>query len=72
MTKNTTLTVAQVAQILHRDAQTVRYLIDNKLVPWGLSYRRRGSKRRSYLIYADRFQEETGIIIVEEGVISDR
>ena len=41
------LTVQQVAVALKKDAQTIRYLLDNKLVPYGMSYRRRGSKRKS-------------------------
>ncbi|MCM1236250.1 MAG: hypothetical protein NC489_39725 [Ruminococcus flavefaciens] len=65
---NSTLTVAQVAAILHRDNQTIRYLLDNKLVSWGMSFRKRGSKRKSYIIYKDKFQEETGIKIAESGV----
>ena len=55
------LTVQQAAELMHRDAQTIRYLLDNKLVSYGMSYRRRGSKRKSYIIYADKFFEETGI-----------
>ena len=50
---NSTLTVAQVAAVLHRDNQTIRYLLDNKLVSWGMSFRKRGSKRKRYIIYAD-------------------
>lgn len=65
---NSTLTVAQVAKALHRDNQTVRYLLDNKLVSWGMSFRKRGSKRKSYIIYKDKFQEETGIKIAESEV----
>lgn len=49
------LTVQQVAVALKKDAQTIRYLLDNKLVSYGMSYRRRGSKRKSYIIYADKF-----------------
>jgi hypothetical protein len=55
------LTVQQVAIALKKDAQTIRYLLDNKLVSYGMSYRRRGSKRKSYIIYADKFFDETGI-----------
>lgn len=55
------LTVQQVAVALKKDAQTIRYLLDNKLVSYGMSYRRRGSKRKSYIIYADKFSKETGI-----------
>ena len=65
---NSTLTVAQVAAVLHRDNQTIRYLLDNKLVSWGMSFRKRGSKRKTYIIYADKFMQETGIKIVESEV----
>lgn len=65
MADNSILTVAQVAAVLHWDNQTVRYLLDNKLVSWGMSFRKKGSKRKSYIIYKDKFQEETGIKIAE-------
>ena len=65
---NSTLTVAQVAAVLHRDNQTIRYLLDNKLVSWGMSFRKRGSKRKTYIIYADKFMQETGIKIAESEV----
>lgn len=70
MKDTSVLTVAQVAAVLQRDNQTIRYLLDNKLVSWGMSFRRRGSKRRSYIIYKDKFQEETGIKIAE-GEVSE-
>lgn len=63
MADNCVLTVDQVAKALHRDNQTIRYLLDNKLVAWGMSYRRRGSKRKSYIIFADKFARETGVEI---------
>lgn len=65
---NNVLTVQQVATALHRDCQTVRYLLDNKLVSYGMSFRNRGSKRKSYIIYADKFYEETGIKIAGSEV----
>ena len=68
MKDTSVLTVAQVAVALHRDAQTIRYLLDNKLVSWGMNYRKRGSKRKTYIIYADKFMQETGIKIVESEV----
>lgn len=70
MADNSVLTVAQVAAVLHWDNQTIRYLLDNKLVSWGMSFRKRGSKRKSYIIYKDKFQEETGIKIAE-GEVSE-
>ena len=68
MKDTSVLTVAQVAVALHRDAQTIRYLLDNKLVSSGMSFRKRGSKRKTYIIYADKFMQETGIKIVESEV----
>ena len=68
MVDNSVLTVEQVARALHRDNQTIRYLLDNGLVSWGMSFRKRGSKRKSYIIYADKFMQDTGIKIVESEV----
>lgn len=65
---NSVLSVSQVARALHRDNQTIRYLLDNRLVSWGMAFRRPGSKRKSYLIYKDKFQEETGIKIAGSEV----
>ena len=65
---NNVLTVQQVAMALRRDCQTIRYLLDNKLVTWGISYRKKGNKRKSYIIYADKFSEETGIRIAGSEV----
>lgn len=56
-----TLSVAQVAQALNRDNQTIKYLLNNKMVSWDMAYRLPGSKRKSYLIYRDKFEAETGI-----------
>lgn len=67
MVRDNVLTVSQVAKILHRDCQTVRYLLDHQIVTWGMSYRRQGSKRKSYLIFADKFTRETGIKVIEDG-----
>lgn len=65
------LTVQQVATALRKDCATIRYLLDNKLVSYGMSYRRRGSKRKSYIIYADKFFEETGIKFAESEVSNE-
>ena len=65
------LTVQQVAVALKKDAQTIRYLLDNKLVSYGMSYRRRGSKRKSYIIYADKFYEVTGIKVAGSEVSNE-
>ena len=65
------LTVQQVAVALKKDAQTIRYLLDNKLVSYGCCYRRRGSKRKSYIIYANKFYEETGIRLAGSEVLDE-
>ena len=41
-------------------AQTVRLLLQNKLVDWGIAYKRPGSSQYSYIIYPKKFYEETG------------
>ena len=57
------LTVKSVAKVLGKDEQTIRYLISNQLVPWGISYRNPGSRRNSYIIFEPKFFESTGIKI---------
>lgn len=60
-----TLTVEQAAQALGKDKGTIRYLIDKRLVPWGMSFRYKDNKRKNYIIYADKFAQETGIRIAD-------
>ena len=52
--------VSVAAQVLQMDCQTVRLLLQNKLVDWGMAYKRPGSKMYSYIIYAQKFYEVTG------------
>ncbi len=52
--------VAVAAKALKMDSQTVRVLLQNKLVPWGSAFKRPGSNRFTYLISPLRFYEETG------------
>lgn len=54
--------VAVCASVLHVDAQTVRLLLQNKLVDWGIAYKRGNSKKFSYLIYPKKFYEATGYV----------
>lgn len=56
------VSVAAAAAVLKLDSQTVRLLLQNKLVDWGCAYKRPGSKQYSYLIYAKPFYEMTGYI----------
>lgn len=52
--------IAKAAEILKMDSQTVRLLIQNKLVDWGFCYKRPGSSQFSYVIYAEKFFQATG------------
>ena len=52
--------VAVAAQALKLDCHTVRLLLQNKLVDWGLAYKRPGSSQYSYIIYPKKFYESTG------------
>lgn len=56
------VSVATAAAVLKLDPQTVRLLLQNKLVDWGCAYKRPGSKQYSYLIYAKPFYEVTGYL----------
>ena len=48
------------AKVLKMDSQTVRLLIQQNLVPWGICFKRKGSHKFTYLIYAKQFEELTG------------
>lgn len=52
--------VKTAAAVLKMDCQTVRLLLQNKLVDWGIAFKRPGSKQYSYLIYAEPFYRLTG------------
>ena len=52
--------VAVAAKVLKMDNQTVRLLLQNGLVNWGIAYKRPGSRQFSYIIYAKQFYEATG------------
>mgnify|MGYP006992635765 FL=1 len=52
--------VAVAARVLKMDNQTVRLLLQNGLVNWGIAYKRPGSRQFSYIIYAKQFYEATG------------
>ncbi|PWE85660.1 hypothetical protein LG34_14605 [Eubacterium ramulus] len=52
--------VAVAAKVLKMDNQTVRLLLQNGLVNWGIAYKRPGSRQFSYNIYAKQFYEATG------------
>lgn len=48
------------AQVLKMDAQTLRILLQNKMVDFGIAFKKPGSKQYSYLIYAEPFYKLTG------------
>lgn len=56
------ITVAEAARALKMDCQTVRLLLQNGLVNWGIAYKRGNSRQYSYLIYPKLFYEATGYI----------
>jgi len=54
--------IAIAAQALKMDCQTVRLLIQNNLVEWGMCFKRPGSSNYTYLISPKKFYETTGYI----------
>ena len=54
--------VKVAAQALKMDCQTVRILLQQRIVPWGAAYKRPGSQQYSYLISPRKFFEETGFL----------
>lgn len=54
--------VSVAAKALQVDSQTVRVLLQNNLVSWGLAYKRPGSRNYSYLISPLKFYQETGFL----------
>ena len=52
--------IKTAATVLGVDAQTLRLMLQNKLVDFGVAYKRPGSKQFSYLIYAEPFYRLTG------------
>lgn len=52
--------VSVAAKALGVDQQTVRLLLQNNLVDWGIAYKRGKSQKYSYIIYPKRFYEVTG------------
>ena len=57
---NGRISVKTAAKVLKMDAPTVRLLIRQNQVPWGVAYKRPGSNQYSYLIYAEPFKKLTG------------
>lgn len=56
------LTVQEAAAALGFDAQTIRVMIQQKLVPWGQCFKMPGSQKYTYLISPKAFYEATGFV----------
>lgn len=52
--------IAVAAKALRMDCQTVRLLLQNGAVDWGIAFKRGNSRQFSYLIYPKKFYEATG------------
>lgn len=48
------------ARALNLDKQTVRVMLQQALVPWGVAFKLPKSTQYTYLIYPKKFYEETG------------
>ena len=55
-----TVPIAVASKVLKIDCQTLRLLLQNKMVDFGIAYKRPGSKQYSYIIYAEPFYRLTG------------
>ena len=58
--------IAVAAEALKMDAQTVRLLLRNNLVDWGIAYKLENSSKYCYLIYPKKFYEATGFAYKEK------
>lgn len=64
--ENVNIPVAVAAKALNMDCQTVRLLLQNNLVDWGIAFKRNNSKQYTYVIYAKKFYEATGFVYKKE------
>lgn len=64
--KNGVVSIAEASKVLKVDCQTLRLLLQNKMVDFGIAYKRPGSKQFSYIIYAEPFYKLTGYRSSEE------
>ena len=55
-----TVPIAVASKVLKMDCQTLRLLLQNKMVDFGIAYKRPGSKQYSYLIFSEPFFKLTG------------
>ena len=61
--KRANLTIAEVAEAMHCDPQTVRLMLQQGIVSWGKAWKRPGSRNYSYLISPQGFYEATGVVL---------
>lgn len=61
-----TVPIAVASKVLKMDCQTLRLLLQNKLVDFGMAYKKPGSGRYSYIIFAQPFYELTGYRCTEK------
>lgn len=54
------ISVATAAKVLKMDAQTVRLLLRQGEVQWGIAFKRPGSKQWTYIVYSEPFRQLTG------------
>lgn len=57
------LSIAEVAESLQMDPQTLRVMIQQGLVPYGKAVKLPGSTRYMYMISPKSFYEATGVVI---------
>ena len=58
--KRGTVPLSVAAKVLRVDNQTLRLLLQNKLVDFGVAFKRPGSRQFSYLIFVEPFFRLTG------------
>ena len=60
LAKSGVVSVQTASKILGIDAQTLRLMLQNKLVDFGMAYKNPGSRQYSYIIFAEPFYRLTG------------
>lgn len=60
LSKSGVVPIKTAATILGVDVQTLRLMLREGLLDFGMAYKRPGSQKYSYLIFAEPFQRLTG------------
>ena len=63
--KQVRVPISTDAKVLKMDAQTIRLLLQNKMVDFGIAFKKPGSNRYSYVIFSEPFYELTGFRLQE-------